>query len=363
MTTVNAPTQSFAGYDDDPAPRPVPWRNLVWVTWRQHRVALIGATAVLGALAIYLLVMGLRIHHAWAGVTACHPASSLACRNLLNTFTTTYSPAASLIAVLLQVVAPLIGAFVGAPVLGRELESGTFRFAWTQGFGRARWTAGKLAILAAVLVVEAEAFSLLFNWYYQPFLSDGLRSPLSGTVFDLRGVTFAAWTLFAFAIAAFAGMLIRRVVPAIAATLASWTALAVVTAVYLRAHYLTPLLTNNPNLAAPGSYPPDLAVSNSNLPLVVRQYYTGANGKPAPKDVLNALLARYQPPAIRVGRVSFQKTIDPVNYLISHGYTQWTSYQPASRFWSFQLIETGWLLALSLILIIVTVLLAQRRSN
>ena len=27
----------------------------------------------------------------------------------------------------------LLGVFVGAPVVARELESGTYRFAWTQG--------------------------------------------------------------------------------------------------------------------------------------------------------------------------------------------------------------------------------------
>ena len=45
-------------------------------------------------------------------------------------------------------------------------------------------------------------------------------------LFDLRGVAFAAWTLAAFAIGALAGMLIRRVVPAIVATLAAYAGLA-----------------------------------------------------------------------------------------------------------------------------------------
>ena len=44
-----------------------------------------------------------------------------------------------------------------------------------------------------------------------------------------------------------------------------------------------------------------------------------------------------------------------------HGYTQVTSYQPASRFWPFQWIEGGWLLALSVLLIAVTVWLVRRR--
>ena len=45
-----------------------------------------------------------------------------------------------------------------------------------------------------------------------------------------------------------------------------------------------------------------------------------------------------------------------------YGYTLSTSYQPGSRFWPFQLIEGGWLLALSVLLIAVTVWLVRRRA-
>ena len=48
--------------------------------------------------------------------------------------------------------------------------------------------------------------------------------------------------------------------------------------------------------------------------------------------------------------------------LIQHGYTQWTSYQPGSRFWPFQWIEGGWLLALSVLLNAATVWLVRRRA-
>ena len=145
----------------------------------------------------------------------------------------------------------LIGAFAGAPVLARELETGTFRYAWTQGFGRWRWTLAKLVPLAVAVTAAAGAFSVLFSWYYQPFFAAGYVTPFVARVFDLRGVAFAAWTLAAFAIGALAGMLIRRVVPAIAATLAVYAGLAFATGLYLRQHYLTPLVTSNPNL--PGS--------------------------------------------------------------------------------------------------------------
>ncbi len=48
--------------------------------------------------------------------------------------------------------------------------------------------------------------------------------------------------------------------------------------------------------------------------------------------------------------------------LARHGYTEWTSYQPAGRFWVFQWIEGGWLLALALLLISVTAWLVQHRA-
>ena len=62
---------------EDASLRPVPWRRMAWVTWRQHRAALAGMAALLGALAVYLWLTGLQIHHAYAAT--CHPASSLAC--------------------------------------------------------------------------------------------------------------------------------------------------------------------------------------------------------------------------------------------------------------------------------------------
>ena len=63
------------------------------------------------------------------------------------------------------------------------------------------------------------------------------RPALDHWLFDFRGVAFAAWTLAAFSIGALAGILIRRVVPAIVATLAGYTVLALVVGDVLRADY------------------------------------------------------------------------------------------------------------------------------
>jgi hypothetical protein len=127
--------------------------------------------------------------------------------------------------------------FAGPPVLARELESSTFRYAWTQGIGRVRWTIAKLTFLGALLTILSFVTGQLFAWFFAPFLTTNNIKLLSVWVFDTRGVAYAAWTLTALCVGAFLGMLVRRVLPAIAATLGVYAALAMATLFYLRNHY------------------------------------------------------------------------------------------------------------------------------
>jgi len=212
---------------------------MTWVTWRHHRMALGGVAVFLGMFAGWLWHVGLQLHQAYAAAVACHPAGSTACSELVLIFNATGGMLKG--GFVLQPLPALVGAFVGPVVLARELETDTFRFAWTQAFGRWRWTLAKLVLLGIAVTAIAAAFSMLVSWYYQPYLTPGrlysATSPLHHWLFDLRGVAFAAWALTAFAIGAFAGMVIRRVVPAIVATLVGYTGLAVVVGDVLRANY------------------------------------------------------------------------------------------------------------------------------
>jgi hypothetical protein len=326
---------------------PVPWTRLVWVTWRQHRVALAGMALVLGGLGLYLLIMGLKIHSGYASAASCHPASSAACGLANNLFTEAYYPFAQTMTGFLQVIPVLVGVFVGGPVLARELETGTFRFAWTQGCGRLRWAVTKLALLAVVVTAAAEAFSLLFSWYFQPWLAKGLDGVLAPQLFDLRGIDFAAWTLLAFALGVAAGVLIRRTVPAMATALAVWTGLFFATFMVLRKHYQAPLV-------ASGAKASGLKFGDN---WSWAQYFTGPNGKPVSSQALNNV--------VRHASVSVQDSTHPGAigaYLSAHHYTQWWVYQPVSRFWHFQFIEGGWLLALSVILLAGTVWLVRTKA-
>ncbi|MGH3302595.1 MAG: hypothetical protein ACRDOK_13095, partial [Streptosporangiaceae bacterium] len=179
------------------------------------------------------------------------------------------------------------------------------------------------------------------------------NGPLYPTIFDLRGVALAGWTLAAFAIGALAGVLIRRAIPAMFATIAAVGALAFVTGAFLRRHYATPLVTTNPDVKPYGLW-------------VISQIWT-QGGKPASLSMINQTLHGIDTQAVSPGQFqpgpATPTNIDPVTYLGQHGYTLLTTYQPDGRFWPFQCIEGGWLLALSLLLIAATVWLVRRRAS
>ena len=334
--------------------RPLPWRRMAWVTWRQHRIALIGVVAALAAIGAYTWMVGLQIHHNYAVEFACHPAGSDSCLQLTSGFNSAGGFLTN--GWILQMVPALIGAFVGAPILAREMETGTFRYAWTQGFGRWRWTLAKLVGLAVAVSAAAGGISVLFSWYYQPYFGADNQTrnlaempSLAPSLFDLRGVAFGAWTLAAFAIGALAGAMIRKVVPAIVATLVAYAGLAIATGVWLRGHYVAPLVTRSLNVP--------------NSVWIVTQNWMTKSGQTASQSVLYQVLqgAPTQVDGKEGGGPNLHALV-AWQYLVRHGYTEVTRYQPGNRFWEFQWIEGGWLLALSIVLIGATVRLVRRRA-
>ncbi len=319
MTVLTMPVDS----GDATAPRPVPWRNMIWVTWRQHRAMLVSLGAVLGTIAVFLLVLGLWVHHNFSALMACAATASQDCGALNSSFNNTDWTLGNTLSIFMHLAPALIGAFIGPAVMARELEAGTFRYAWTQGIGRVRWTIAKLTLLGLVIAVVTWAFSQLFTWFFAPFLQQqDTLTVFSATVFDIRGVAFAAWCLVAFAIGAFLGMLLRRVIGAMAATLGVYLGLALLTWLVLRERY-------------------PFAEVTSNARLFSAQFTSGSpNGLPstAPND---------SPWVLSTWNV---------------GHTQWWRYIPVSRFWPMQVFEAGWLLIVALLLGAATVWLVRRRA-
>jgi ABC-type transport system involved in multi-copper enzyme maturation permease subunit len=337
--------------------RPVPWRNLAWVTLRQRRGLFIGLGALLGVFAAYLAVMAIVQGNAYAAVAGCHPASVARCQELKNAFINDYwggdnsvlqSGGAQTVSSLLFAVPVLLGVFSGAPLLSRELDSGTFRFAWTQGAGRTRWALSTLLVPALVVIAATGAFTGILYWYLRPFLALGQVSEMLPLSFALLGVVFAAWTLLAYALAAFLGALFRRAVPAMAVTLVLYVVLAMATATAIRPHYATPVTVPSASVGSTGA---------GDGGWVISDLEKAPNGQELSRNDLYHYF-QHLPSSV-------QNSSNPdafTTWLAKHGYTSWTSLQPDSRFWEFQLIEGAWLLALSGVLIGGTIWLIRRRG-
>jgi hypothetical protein len=146
-------------------------------------------------------------------------------------------------------------------------------------------------------------------------------------------------------------MLIRRVVPAIAATMAVYAGLAFAAGAFLREHYLAPLVTT----------------SSLNLPSsswILSQWWTKGGAVVSPtamNHVIDNTFTSLNPPEGSPGQ-KYSAYNSILQYLTEHGYTYWTRYQPGSRYWPFQWIESGWLLALSVLCVVAAVWLVRRRA-
>jgi hypothetical protein len=319
---------------------------MTWLTWRQHRGEALALGLLVAAIATVLLVLGLPMHHLFPmGATHCAtPPLDHACRVGITQLQQNYGYATPML-ILLNLAPFAIGAFVGAPLLARELEDGTWQLAWTQAIPRMRWLTVKLTALATLTVLLTAVFSALVSWYREPLDLFG-RFEING--FDVSGAAPLAYALFAFALAAAAGALLRRSLPALAAALAAFVAVRATVAAGLRPHYRTPVSLVEAIPAGSGS----VKVGTGNLQDgILDEGLSDAAG-----NHLNSLAASILDHKAR------DAGMDPTTYLHDQGFHRWVSYHPADRFWTFQFIETGIFVALAAILLILVIWRVKRRA-
>ena len=263
-------------------------------------------------------------------------------------------------ALVLQVVPALIGAFVGAPVLARELESGTFRFAWTQGFGRWRWTLAKVVALGVVVTAAAGAISVLFSWYYQPYFPAGSQAPvrLQGApdrgVFPVRSRPVRSARGHVRRLDA-GGLRDRR--PGRRPHPPGRPRDSRHPGRLHRARLRGRRIPAPALLGATGHEQAEHSRFRlGHHPAVVHQERPAGEPSPRSDQVLQGA------PGQLSGKGGVPQSVSVWQYLAQHGYRLVTSYQPASRFWPFQWIEGGWLVALSMLFMAATVWFVRRRA-
>jgi ABC-2 family transporter protein len=273
---------------------------MIWLTWRQSRVSAGVAAATLGLAAIALAVA----HPGSAGYFSRH--------HLLGFFST-----------FLVAVPALLGAFWGAPLIAGELESGTYRLAWTQSVTRTRWLAVKLTLIGIAAVAITELLSLMLTWWSTPADNQNRFSP---SMFAERGIAPMGYAAFGFALGVTAGLLIRRTLPAMATTLAGFLVVRLAVQNWLRPHFATPQKLSKA-----------LTLQNG-LPL-----HANPGGWTISNQFVNA--AGHVVNSIDCGGNARQ------NPFCIASYHQVLTYQPASRYWTFQSYELAVFTGLALVLI------------
>jgi ABC-type transport system involved in multi-copper enzyme maturation permease subunit len=210
---------------------------MIWLTWRQFRGQALIAVAALAALTIYLVILGLRIRHSYEVNVDC---AGCALSDARETLQNEYFGALLLTGFLVVLVPALIGAFWGAPLIAREIETGTHRLVWNQSVTRTRWLAVKLAFVALAGVALTGALSALLTWAASPYdkLLDGRFDPL---VFPTRNIVPLGYAVFAVVAGIAIGLLARRTVPAMAITLAAFAALQILLPTAIRPHLQKPV--------------------------------------------------------------------------------------------------------------------------
>jgi hypothetical protein len=209
---------------------------MIWLAWRQFRVQAYVVGALLGALAIALLLTGPHLVHLYDTIVVTCSAHN-DCGPVQVSFLHE-DRVLKQVSLLLELVPALLGIFWGAPLIARELESGTYRLAWTQSVTRARWITTKLCVVGLASMIVAGVLSLMVTWWSSPF--DRLQDNPFG-FFGQRDIVPIGYAAFAFALGAVLGVLVRRTVPAMAATLVGFVLVRFAFTVWIRERFASPL--------------------------------------------------------------------------------------------------------------------------
>ncbi|MBB2940330.1 ABC-type transport system involved in multi-copper enzyme maturation permease subunit [Actinoplanes lutulentus] len=211
---------------------------MIWLTWRQFRGSALTALIGLTVLAIYFVVLGLSIRSSYQNdLVGCQPA---VCDQARRLFLNTYAEQVGLSGALLIAVPALAGVFWGAPLIARELEENTHRLVWNQSVTRTHWLAVKLGLVTLFAVVVTGLFSVLLTWSASRF--DQVNGDRFGALlFASRNVAPLGYALFAVLLGAVVGLLLRRTVLAMAVTLAVFAVVQVLMGTVIRSHFMPPV--------------------------------------------------------------------------------------------------------------------------
>ncbi|MGH3880729.1 MAG: transporter [Actinophytocola sp.] len=318
---------------------------MIWLAWRQLRVPAVSVFAGMAAIAVVLAITGPGL----VGRTEFGSAEFLYYGGVLAMFA----------------LPAIVGIFWGVPTVARELEAGTHSLVWNQTVSRRRWLATKLGIGMLAAMAAAGLLSLAVGWWASPIdaaasaaAADGgdFLSRIEPTVFAVRGIAPVGYAAFAFVLGVAAGIVLRRTLTAMAVTLVAFVAVQVAVPFLVRPYFLpateeTVAITEESirSINADGAGTAEaLTVESPTGVWMLANETVDADGvavRPLPDAVQDCAPEPGSGPPPKPGGM-----IACFAQLNDLGYQQHLSYQPGSRFWPLQWLETAMFLALSALL-------------
>ncbi len=327
---------------------------MIWLTWRQYRVATIMGMVILVALSLVFIMdantlnSALQQHH----FTHCFDTSAhyIPCGIMIVPGNTAQW---RMIAGMLLPWLPLvIGVFLGAPLLPREYDQRTHLSAWTQSISPTRWFSIKLVLIGGATLIGFGLLSCVTTWW--GFVQDNIAfSPWD--TFTIRGSVPVANALLGLMVGVMIGAFIRRTLPAMALTLV--LLLLIQAGISMGYPYLLPpssqldyynKIQQQHLVGKFGDYSQDL---------IVAVKYVGPDGK----VVENVNCMGLTGPYIIAGG-SVQEVKEVKQCLNKYHVTPLVEYQRFDeRFWPLQFVTTALLLVLTILVTVLTYWQLQRR--
>jgi hypothetical protein len=336
---------------------------MLWVAWRQHRIALIGLLVGASILAVAIAFMAgfaqrTRIE---LGVDTCVPLfnTNANCNDLIGEWSRTVGPLRNIF-LALYVVPGLVASYLGGPLLAREFERGTHRLGWTQGIGRVRWAATILGIVLAATLAAGIILAVAGHQSW-PLLSVSTFRPFD--LFDFEGPALVSYMVFGLAVGAFIGAWRRRILSGMFYGLLVFALVRGVVLWELRPNYEPPRAELiQPTLPLTG-LPPVFPIPDwRHIPAdawVLGTTTVDSTGRQVSPDRARAMLDEF----MRVGCPALGgRNCDSTRYLNEHNVYQYWLYQPADRYWRFQVYEAGLYFALTAALVALTLVMLRRRD-
>ena len=328
---------------------------MTWLTWRQHRLLMLGSAAAVAAIALVMLLPGIAMHSTFSasGLEACIAHDRSQCSALQQSFLSEF--ALNFLIPLFLVAPALVGIFWGAPLVAREVEQGTHRVAWTQAVSRTHWMIVKLAILGAAVVAGTGMLTVFLTWWSDPLVS-AANDRFDPGVFDLLGLVPAAYAFFGFAVGVVAGTLTRRTTPAMGLTLAGFVGTRGAVTALVRPVYLPAVSLSYP---LDGKQPGEL----SGAWLTSAQTVDSAGRVVSPTIGLRFDLVAKSCPSLKGPTESPPDPGAMQRCIHDAGIHVVALYQPAGRYWLFQGIEAALFVVLAVGLLALSVWWLRNRVS